>query len=260
MPAPRKHSLLQTVRTKAVAVEQVNAIEVAPVCIVHARLSHPVPGGPEAATNPLSPVPLHLRSKRRQATSTNAKEGLLVHKRTCVEGGSANLQLHVALHELGSEALALNCLYQVLLREATVSSLDCKNAIQAQLVHQPLSSLATAKKTVGDDNPPSASPRLAKTQGYSCGLSNLVPVLLGRLASLALRDLRYQQQARLAAHQCLYLHAILAWLTWLVSHVNFAPASPKDHGLVAAQEIASVPLALPGLHTSTQQLLDRLVS
>jgi hypothetical protein len=42
--------------------------------------------------------------------------------------------------------------------------------------------------------------------------------------------------------------------------VNFAPASPKDHGLVAAQEISSVPLALPGLHTSTQQLLDRLVS
>ena len=82
---------------------------------MHARLSHPVPGGPEATTNPLSPVPLHLHSKRRQATSTNTKEGLLVHKRTCVEGGGANLQLHVALHELGSKELAFNRLHQVLL-------------------------------------------------------------------------------------------------------------------------------------------------
>jgi hypothetical protein len=47
----------------------------------------------------------------------------------------------------------------VLLREATVPSLDCKNAIQAQLVHQPLSSLATAKKAVSDDNAPATRPR-----------------------------------------------------------------------------------------------------
>jgi hypothetical protein len=42
--------------------------------------------------------------------------------------------------------------------------------------------------------------------------------------------------------------------------VNLAPASPKDHRLVAAKEVASIPFTLPSLHTGAQQLLDRLVS
>jgi hypothetical protein len=260
VPAPRQYSLLQTVGSKAVTIEQVNSIEVAPVRIVHARLTHPVPGGPEATTNPLGPVPLHLLSKGRYATSTNAKEWLLVHKRTSVKRGGANLQLHVGPHELGSEALPFHCLHQVLLWEATVSSLYCKNAIKTQLVHQPLSSLATAKKAVGDHDPPGTSPWLAQTQGYSCGLSYLVPVLLGGLANLALANFRHQQQARLTAHQRLDLHTILRGFAWLVCHVNLAPASPKDHRLVAAKEVASIPFTLPSIHTGAQQLLDRLVS
>lgn len=97
MPALNKHHLLDAVASKAATVEQV---KVAPVSVMYARLPHPTPCSREAATNPLSPVPLHLISKGGYTTKPNQKEGDLVHESSWKEPGLAHLQIYLRLHEL----------------------------------------------------------------------------------------------------------------------------------------------------------------
>lgn len=131
VPAPGKHRLLKAVGAKAVSVEQVNAIEVAPVSVMHARLPHPIPGGPECATHPLGPVPLHLIGKGGHTTRAYQKEGDLVHESTCKEPGLSHLQLYLCLHELCGEALPFYRIHQVSFGKATMASLDGQYAVQA---------------------------------------------------------------------------------------------------------------------------------
>ncbi len=130
IPAPGQHCLLQAVGPKAITVEQVNPIEIAPVSVMHARLSHLILGGLEGTSNPLCPVPLHLVSKGGYPTRTNQEKRYLVHEGTSKEPSLSHLQLYLGLHELGSVALPLNCFHQVLLGEATVASLDGQDAVQ----------------------------------------------------------------------------------------------------------------------------------
>ena len=215
---------------------------------MHTRLTHLVLRGDKAATRPLRPVPLYLVSEGGHSARTNQQEGDLVHERPSKEPSRAHLKCDLCPHELLRVTLLPNCLDQVLLRVATVTSLDGQDAEETQLVHQPLRSLAASEKAVSNDDPATSTEGLAKPQCDSSTLSHLIPVLLQHLRSLAFRDLRHKHDTRIAADQRLQLNAILARLPWLVSHVDFAASPPENHRLVAAQEVASIPRVLPLIH------------
>lgn len=250
---------LQTVLPEAIAVEQINPVKVATVGVMHYWLADLVLRSLEATVCPLTSVPGHLLCIKTGPAAANQEQGDLVHEGPGVKRCLANFQVDFHLHERLGEALAPHFVDQVLLGEAAVTSLDCKDGMEAMLIHQPLGSLARTKKTVGNHNTTTACPRLRQAKRDCCRLPNLVAVCLLRVPDLAFSKLGIDHHTRLTAAARLQLDAVLCGLAWLVYHKYLATTPPENHRLVTAQIIPRVPLVLPTPHASLQQYLEGIV-